>query len=175
MKYIKNSRKQLRKQQRKQKKARRNEYYTNRKKQGKYVSNPNKTDPSSNAQKNRKRNPKTPVSPNENTTDDSIDLGQDKEFQKEKKKHEKLQKQMRKQRTEQLKRANADEDRTIKKLEKQLKLNKRKSKALPKTFASDGLDCMFLSLVWVFKQLFLVLFRFAGSLRFGKYFNSGCG
>lgn len=36
------SRKQLRKQQRKEKKARKNEYYQNRKTVGKYVVNPNK-------------------------------------------------------------------------------------------------------------------------------------
>ena len=34
------------------------------------------------------------------------------------------------------------EDRVIKRLEKQLKLNKRKSKSVPKSFASDGLDCI---------------------------------
>lgn len=39
---LKKSRKEVRKQQRKEKKARKNEYYTNRKKAGKYVLNPNK-------------------------------------------------------------------------------------------------------------------------------------
>lgn len=53
---------------------------------------------------------------------------------------------MHKQRRKQLKMANEVEDRNIKKLEKQLKLNKRKSKAVPQSFASDGLDCMLDSL-----------------------------
>lgn len=64
------------------------------------------------------------------------------ELQKEKQKHEKLQKQMKKQRTKMLQQANIDEDRNIKILEKQLKLNKRKTKSVAKSFASDGLDCI---------------------------------
>ena len=43
-------------------------------------------------------------------------------------------------RNESLKQANLKEDRIIKKLEKQLKLNKRKKKTIPKSFAVDGLD-----------------------------------
>nr|CAD7571700.1 unnamed protein product [Timema californicum] len=39
-----------------------------------------------------------------------------------------------------MKEANEEEDKIIKKLEKQLKLNKRKSKTVPKSFALDGLD-----------------------------------
>lgn len=35
----------------------------------------------------------------------------------------------------------------IKQLEKQLKLNKRKSKSVPKSFASDGLDCILYNLI----------------------------
>ncbi|XP_050466071.1 nucleolar MIF4G domain-containing protein 1 homolog [Cataglyphis hispanica] len=45
-----------------------------------------------------------------------------------------------KQRMEQLKRANLEEDKMIKQLEKRLKLNKRKNKSTPKSFTSDGLD-----------------------------------
>lgn len=48
---------------------------------------------------------------------------------------------MAKQRKQQLLEANAEEDQTIRKLEKQLKLNKRKTKAVPKSFSEDGLDC----------------------------------
>lgn len=51
-------------------------------------------------------------------------------------------KNVKKQRMEQLKRANVEEDRMIKQLEKRLKLNKRKSKSTPKSFVSDGLDCI---------------------------------
>ena len=36
--------------------------------------------------------------------------------------------------------ANEKEEQTIKKLEKQLKLNKRKTKGLPASFKEDGLD-----------------------------------
>ncbi|XP_076233254.1 nucleolar MIF4G domain-containing protein 1 isoform X1 [Calliopsis andreniformis] len=44
------------------------------------------------------------------------------------------------QKTELLKNANLKEDKIIKKLEKQLKLNKRKKKTVPKSFVADGLD-----------------------------------
>ncbi|CAL7948105.1 unnamed protein product [Xylocopa violacea] len=39
-----------------------------------------------------------------------------------------------------VKQANLDDDRIIKRLEKQLKLNKRKKKSIPKSFVADGLD-----------------------------------
>lgn len=45
-----------------------------------------------------------------------------------------------------LKTANLEEDKIIKKLEKQLKLNKRKKKTIPKSFAADGLDCILFGL-----------------------------
>lgn len=48
---------------------------------------------------------------------------------------------MAKQRKEQLLQANAKEDRLLNKLEKQLKLNKRKAKSIPKSFVADGLSC----------------------------------
>ena len=38
--------------------------------------------------------------------------------------------------------ANMKEDKMIKQLEKQLKMNKRKSKNLPQMFAVEGLDCI---------------------------------
>lgn len=60
---------------------------------------------------------------------------------KEKREQKKLEKGMLKQRRDQLLKENEKEDQTIRKLEKQLKLNKKKSKAIPKSFASDGLDC----------------------------------
>lgn len=46
--------------------------------------------------------------------------------------------------------ANLKEDREIKKLEKRLKLNKRKNKTIPKSFVTDGLDCI----------LFILLLKF---------------
>lgn len=62
---------------------------------------------------------------------------------KEKREQKKLQKGMLKQRRDQLLKENEKENETIRKLEKQLKLNKKKSKAIPKSFASDGLDCKY--------------------------------
>nr|CAD7198380.1 unnamed protein product [Timema douglasi] len=56
------------------------------------------------------------------------------------KQEEKRKKQYNKIRIRQMKEANEEEDKIIKKLEKQLKLNKRKSKTVPKSFALDGLD-----------------------------------
>lgn len=69
-------------------------------------------------------------------------------LRKEKQQHEKLQKQMKKQRAKQLKQANLEEDRNIKMLEKQLKLNKRKTKSVSKSFASDGLDCILFIIIF---------------------------
>ncbi|KAK7794247.1 hypothetical protein R5R35_014655 [Gryllus longicercus] len=54
--------------------------------------------------------------------------------------HQELQKAMRDSRKQQLNDANEEEERLIKRLEKQLKLSKRKSKTVPKSFADDGLD-----------------------------------
>nr|CAD7598339.1 unnamed protein product [Timema genevievae] len=56
------------------------------------------------------------------------------------KQEERRKKQYNKIRIKQMKEANEEEDKIIKKLEKQLKLNKRKSKTVPKSFALDGLD-----------------------------------
>ncbi|XP_012152210.1 nucleolar MIF4G domain-containing protein 1 [Megachile rotundata] len=63
---------------------------------------------------------------------------QRKSVQKKKSKKVEFKKQSR--RSEALKRANLKEDKEIKKLEKQLKLNKRKKNTIPKSFALDGLD-----------------------------------
>lgn len=57
-------------------------------------------------------------------------------------KEEKMETIVNKQRIKQLKRANVEEDKMIKQLEKRLKLNKRKSKSTPQSFVSDGLDCI---------------------------------
>lgn len=60
--------------------------------------------------------------------------------QKEIKEANKLKSQMDKQRKQMLVKANEDEDKMIKKLEKQLGLNKSKNKN--NYFADDGLDCI---------------------------------
>ncbi|KAK4873571.1 hypothetical protein RN001_012931 [Aquatica leii] len=132
---INKSRKQIRKELRKEKKARKHEYYTNRNRGGRYVLNPNRIDevqeniPTS--KKGKQKKIKKVV------TSDELHF---KSLNKEKREQEKLQEEMRRQRNEQLLSANAEEDRNIKRLEKQLHLNKRKSKSTPKSFIEDGLD-----------------------------------
>lgn len=59
---------------------------------------------------------------------------------KEKVEEIKLQKQFEKSRREQMKQANEEEDKEIKRLSKQLKLDKRKT--VGKSFVDDGLDCI---------------------------------
>ena len=58
------------------------------------------------------------------------------------KKKQKLEDEMKKQQNKQLVQDNVQENRNIKRLEKQLGLNKHKSKTIPKSFVSDGLDCI---------------------------------
>lgn len=53
------------------------------------------------------------------------------------------------QRIKQLMQANVEEDRAIKRLEKQMKINKRKSKSLPASFGEDGLDCILFNLLTI--------------------------
>lgn len=64
------------------------------------------------------------------------------ERQKDKKETDALKAQMDKQRKTMLTQANEDEDKMIKKLEKQLGLSKSKNKT--KLFTDDGLDCILL-------------------------------
>lgn len=129
---IHKSRKELRKEQRKLKKAKRNEFFQ---------------------RKNNK--PKKPLG--ENTTYDvpmpsiaNVPVSKDRDNKRRVKKHgererdQKLQMDMKNQRIKQLNKANQQEDKVIRKLEKQLKLNKKKRKSLPKSFAADGLDCILL-------------------------------
>ncbi|KAI9555981.1 hypothetical protein GHT06_018539 [Daphnia sinensis] len=63
------------------------------------------------------------------------DISEGRRKQKEKADQERI-----KQRRKQLEIANKLEDKNIKKIEKQLKLHKRKSKGVPKSFTDDGLD-----------------------------------
>jgi hypothetical protein len=67
-----------------------------------------------------------------------------------------LQKQKRIKRLEE---ENEAESRLIKKLEKQLHLNKRKNKTtVPASFAHDGLDCMLVQIMW--SSVELIVFQF---------------
>ncbi|KAJ8953596.1 hypothetical protein NQ318_003020 [Aromia moschata] len=109
---LKLTRKQQRKQKRKEKKIRRNEFYTNRKKPGAFVLNPNRE------------------SSNQTKQNDSV----------HRKKEKNVDKRVENVNSNKLIEANVDEDRNIRQLEKQLKLKKRKSKSIPKSFSEDGLD-----------------------------------
>ncbi|KAF6212858.1 hypothetical protein GE061_010568 [Apolygus lucorum] len=62
------------------------------------------------------------------------------EILQEKQKFKTVEKAMRKQRNRQLRDANKKEEKTIKLLEKQLKLNKRKNQSVPRSFIDSGLD-----------------------------------
>jgi nucleolar MIF4G domain-containing protein 1 len=143
---VKKTRKQLRKEDRKNKKIRRNEYYTKRKKPGQFVlltdqhrKNMEK-DVQNDQQENKiKEKPKVDVKNKVQVLDRKVLTAEDFR-EKERKQQMKLQKEMNKQRKKQLLQANLEEDRNIKQLEKQLKLNKRKSKSIPTSFATDGLD-----------------------------------
>lgn len=66
-----------------------------------------------------------------------------------------LQKQFEKSRCEQMKHANEDEDKEIKQLAKQLKLDKKKT--VGKSFLDDGLDCILFIVVYNTYLLFHAL------------------
>lgn len=121
------SRKERRKEQRKSLKIRKQEYFANKRRiPGSFVR----------AQENVTQ---VVEKPNETSTDNEGDRAK-KRLQKELQQTKKLKQQMKKSRDRQLLEANKEEDKVIRKLEKQLKLNKRKSKSIPKCFSSDGLD-----------------------------------
>lgn len=126
---IHKSRKELRKEQRKLKKEKKNEFFQRRK---------NKSE------KSVVENAEHEVQMKSNA-DMSVCKSKKKKVQKnysERERHQKLQVDMKNQRMKQLKEANQQEDKVIRKLEKQLKLNKRKLKSVPKSFTADGLDCI---------------------------------
>lgn len=119
---IEKTRKQLRKEKRQEKKARKALSYQNKKKvPGRFVLNPDRL--------------------KENPTKLQVDLNESPQSNKKQKNKEKLKKQKRKRDTKSsLIVENENEDKTIKQLEKRLKLNKRKSNTIPKSFVDDGLD-----------------------------------
>ena len=77
-----------------------------------------------------------------NEADESTSDKQLKQREKDQKTFKKLKVEMRKQRKRQLREANEEEDKIIRDLEKKLKLKRRKSTSLPKSFISEGLDCI---------------------------------
>ena len=128
---IHKSRKELRKEQRKLKKAKRNEFFQRK--------------------KNKSKKPVGENTPNEvllpsiaNVSGSKVHDKRSVKKYRERERDQKLQVDMKNQRIKQLKKANQQEDKVIRKLEKQLKLNKKKRKSIPKSFAADGLDCILL-------------------------------
>lgn len=138
-KSIQKTRKQLRKEKRQQKKISRAEYYQRKKlkNQSGKTSEVSMTD----GDKSMKIREKGDI--------EQILLTKTQKQQKPKNTQEKkMQKNAKKQRMVHLKQANLEEDKTIKHLEKQLKLNKRKTKSIPKSFVSDGLDCILYNFIY---------------------------
>ncbi|TGZ53119.1 nucleolar MIF4G domain-containing protein 1 [Temnothorax longispinosus] len=130
-KSIQKTRKQLRKEKRQQKKISRAEYY--QKKKSKNQSGKIVQVSGTDSDKSMKIKEKDDV--------EQVPTTKTQKRQKSKDTKEKrMQKNAKKQRMVQLNQANIEEDKAIKHLEKQLKLNKRKSKSIPKSFVSDGLD-----------------------------------
>jgi hypothetical protein len=122
------SRKEIRKEQRRLKKAKRDEFFQKKK---------------------SKRECPTGNTDHEQQTGNCVNVLVRKEQEKlirrkysERERNQKLKMDMKNQRIKQLKKANEQEDKVIKKLEKQLKLSRRKPKSVPKSFTVDGLDCI---------------------------------
>lgn len=131
------TRKQIRKEQRQLKKIKRNEYYLNKNKPKQETNEAQNIDVKSPSKKVQKTPANNFSSLNRSTAVEK----QMKERHRETIRMKKLQKDMKLERVRQLEGANEDEDKTIRRLEKKLKLNRRKSKSLPKSFVAEGLDC----------------------------------
>ncbi|CAD6227674.1 GSCOCG00001354001-RA-CDS [Cotesia congregata] len=137
---VEKTRKELRKEKRQQKKVNRAQYYSNKKK----VLASKDTNLDDSLIKNENNNIKTDIIVNKKPkvvkkvkTDEALI----KEKLRLKKKREKrAEKQRLKQKRELLLEDQEKEDKMIRQLEKKLKLNKRKSKSVPKSFVDDGLD-----------------------------------
>jgi hypothetical protein len=126
---VQKSRKELRKEQRKLKKAKRNEFFERKKNKSKKIV---------------AENAEHVAQINRNADMFACKRREKKILRKynERERIQKLQVDMKNQRIKQLKKANQEEDKIIKKLEKQLKLSKRKLNSVPKSFTTDGLDCI---------------------------------
>lgn len=126
------TRKQLRKEKRLQKKINKAAYYLKKKSKNQ----PNKSF--------EKLDQLSATSDNKSRIDGGkqVKAGPTKAQNRKRTREERAEKNAKKQRMQQLKQANLQEDKMIKQLEKRLKLNKRKSKSVPKSFVSDGLDCI---------------------------------
>ena len=129
------SRKKMRQNIRKMQKAKKHEYFTSKKK--KFTDAPAVVDskavkPPMVAQSEKKK----PPAPRKDLSASTAALAEVKQ-----RKRENMEREQQKNRIKQLIVANRDEDKNIRKIEKQLKLNKRKNKTtIPKSFVDDGLD-----------------------------------
>ncbi|XP_012235788.2 nucleolar MIF4G domain-containing protein 1 [Linepithema humile] len=128
------TRKQLRKEKRQQKKINRAEYHQKKNSKNQSEKTVKKSDGLSKTDSNK-------LTRKERKNDEQVLLTKTEKGQKpENTKEKRDEKSAKKQRKKNLKQANIEEDKMIKQLEKRLKLNKRKSKSIPKSFVSDGLD-----------------------------------
>lgn len=75
----------------------------------------------------------------------------------DKRKEKKLKRGMIENRKNQLLKANEEEDKIIKKLEKQLHFKKSKSGAIPKSFATDGLGCILSNKICIYSIFFVFI------------------
>lgn len=138
------TRKEQRKQKRKEIKIRRNEFFTRKKRVNE--------DTDKNAQHSSRRtvdtiqnksNPSKKLlvqAETKSKPENNKVLTTEQLRKKEQKEQARIQKDMVKQRAKQMLQANVEEDRLIRQLEKDLGMNKRKSKSLPKYFSDYGLD-----------------------------------
>lgn len=134
------TRKQLRKEKRQQKKLNRASYYQKKKSKNQLEETVGK---SYNSEKNDKDKLSGKKERNDGVCVQQVPSMKAQKRQKPKSvKEGRVEKNAKKQKLELLNQANFEEDKMIKQLEKRLKLNKRKSKSIPKSFMADGLDCI---------------------------------
>lgn len=136
------TRKELRKEKRQEKKQKKNEYFSNRK-QNKIK--PEMVQKIENKQIRNKIIPQQDVTDTNNKGIDKLATAEsllEKQRIRERQIQKSIQSNSKNVRNKQLLTANKEEDKEIKKLEKLLNLNKRKSKKIPSSFVSDGLDCI---------------------------------
>ncbi|XP_063243900.1 nucleolar MIF4G domain-containing protein 1 [Bacillus rossius redtenbacheri] len=138
------TRKELRKQSRKEKKAKKHAFFQKKKAHlGKIpVAATNKDRETHNVSslKVKQRTASQSVGTPEPKHRVSLEEQQHLALKRKEKQEDRRKKQYQKNRVQQLKAANEEEDKMIKKLAKQLNLHKRKQKTVPKSFSSDGLD-----------------------------------
>ncbi len=130
------TRKQIRKEKRQHKKIKHNEHHSSKKKTS-YVNSSRSIVEKTKSSKVTNEHDGSTSSNEFDTVDKQV-----RENERDALKFEKLQKQMRVERIRRLREANMAENKEIRALEKKLKINRRKSKSLPKSFITEGLDCI---------------------------------